>query len=221
MSIEIGKWYKSTDSKSLYYVGGDFFRIVDSYLSYGFNQLGEWSEYRSRTLDGFIEATKEEVEERLTEEAIKRGLKVGATIKSLGEDYTSTIEEYEEYYLDGCPDKGIMWNEFCLGGCFIMKDGIWAEPILVNQEIVNLSPVKSVESLMTEECEGYGLEPTETFYYLKSSHGDNFYKILERVQVKNEYHDWREYVKYMQLGTEKIFHKPTDMFFKEFKRVEV
>ena len=82
-------------------------------------------------------------------------------------------------------------NELMCDGVTILKDGEWK----------------------TKEESDY--------YFLNSSHGENFYKKLEVVQVKNEFHDWREYVKYIQLGTNKVFHKPSEMFYNEFKKVSI
>ena len=82
-------------------------------------------------------------------------------------------------------------NELMCDGVTILKDGEW------------------------------GTKEESDYYFLVSSHGENFYKKLEVVQVKNEFHDWREYVKYIQLGTNKVFHKPSEMFYNEFKKVSI
>lgn len=157
-------WYKTDDTAN-----EEWLAYIDYTKSivWGFNWEGEWFKNDFEEDETNIEnyfAEKEDVFERLTEEAERRGYKGKFTFDS---------------------------NELMCDGVTILKDGEWES------------------------------EEESDYYFLNSSHGENFYKKLEVVQVKNEFHDWREYVKYIQLGTDKVFHKPSEMFYNEFKKVSI
>lgn len=178
------------------------FHDFENNVYYGFNEdSGSWfyNKYEVEESSNSVLASNEEVIQRLTEEAEKRGYKQGVKIKAL------VSGGQLKYKLnDRKPSLNYKNNTFYYGGTLIMKDGVWAEII--------------VESAFKELHEWYS---SEVFYYHKSKHGDNFYRVLEVVDVKNEFHDWRKYVKYQQTGSNLIFHKPEDMFYQEFKKVEV
>lgn len=188
-------WYKDSDiPKWLCY------RDYENDRIYGFNLNNVWFCDTEKDLDLHKEyrASNEEVLQRLTEEAKRRGLVVGKKIKCL--DDGEFWEPQIEHYFIGERDEGFV---FALASAIIMKNGVWTS---IEEE------EEQTENELLPEIK-------EQFYFNQSKHGPNFYRILETIQVKNEYHDWRDYYKYEQLGSGKIFHKPVDMFEKEFKKV--
>lgn len=193
-------WYKDSDiPKWLCY------RDYENGRIYGFNLNNNWfydpehKHEKGLTLHKEYKATDEEVIERLTEEAKRRGLVVGKRIKCLGDG--EIWDPQTEHYFIG---EGCEGFSFGLASAIIMKNGVWT----------SIEEEEQTENEILPEIK-------EQFYFNHSKHGPNFYRILEIIQVKNEYHDWRDYYKYEQLGSGKIFHKPVDMFEKEFKKVEV
>lgn len=71
--IQTGKWYKKSGTGFLFFLQeieeGDF----NNYKAYGFNNSGEWSESKGRSIECFKEiATYEEVVEALEAETIKK-----------------------------------------------------------------------------------------------------------------------------------------------------
>lgn len=78
-----------------------------------------------------------------------------------------------------------------------------------------------IEPTNAKELFETSVEEKQIFYFNKSKHGENFYRKLETLNVKNEHHNWKTYIRYQQLGTNLIFAKPEEMFNKEFKAVYV
>ena len=78
--LEVGKWYKNTDSKSLFCVTG--FRGIN-FKAYGFGGGSANLKWYDNTVFGDtigfnrIPVTPKEVEKALTKEAVKRGFKEG------------------------------------------------------------------------------------------------------------------------------------------------
>lgn len=124
---ELYKWYKYDDG-SLFYVTSEckkghlygYGLDKDSWVYYG-----EEDEYRcvfNNVAKNYkTPATKEEVEERLTQEAIKRGFNVGYESGK----YVYFIHDKDWYYNDKSNtffvrQKNGTWNT-------IMKDGVWLE----------------------------------------------------------------------------------------------
>lgn len=216
-------WYKDSDiPKWLCY------RDYENDRIYGFNLNNVWfcdTEHKhEKELNLYKEyrASNEEVLQRLTEEAKRRGLVVGKKIKCLvdGQFWNPSTGDY---FISKDGNGSFL---FVLDSAVLLKNGVWTEA-KEEDKLENLFEVEEIkkdleESQVEEQTEIEHLpEIKEQFYFNQSKHGPNFYRILETIQVKNEYHDWRDYYKYEQLGSGKIFHKPVDMFEKEFKKVEI
>lgn len=203
-------WYRDLDIPNWL-----CYRDYENDRIYGFNLNNNWfcnTEHKHEkglTLHKEYKATDDEVLQRLTEEAKRRGLVVGKRIKCL--DDGEFWEPQTEHYFIGEGSEGF---SFGLASAIIMKDGVWTE---VEEEEISEKSFEEVE--IKKGLEEFQTEIKEQFYFNQSKHGPNFYRILETIQVKNECHDWRDYYKYEQLGSGKIFHKPVDMFEKEFKKV--
>lgn len=59
----------------------------------------------------------------------------------------------------------------------------------------------------------------EEMYFCQSKYGLHHYKKLYTILVKNEFHDWKDYVVYEQQGSGLVFAKPVDMFNQEFTKL--
>lgn len=131
--MELNKWYKCDDG-TLFYVTSE---CKEGHLyGYGFDSAGSWKynvdeggyrcAFNNVAKNYKTPVTKEEVEERLKQEAIKRGFVKGVEVVCLNEEeYISEIE-FEDYYLDEDCDE-VLWNSFCVDSSVIMKDGVWLE----------------------------------------------------------------------------------------------
>lgn len=129
---ELYKWYKYDDG-SLFYVTSEckkghlygYGLDKDSWV-YHVDEGGNSCVFNNVAKNYKTPATKEEVEERLTQEAIKRGFVKGVKVGCLNlVGYFSEIE-IDCYYLDEDCDE-VFWNTFCVDSSVIMKDGVWLE----------------------------------------------------------------------------------------------
>lgn len=195
-------WYRDSDiPKWLCY------RDYESDRIYGFNLNNNWfcdtqhKHEKGLTLHKEYKATDEEVIERLTEEAKRRGLVVGKKIKCL--DDGEFWEPQTEHYYIGERDEGFV---FGLASAIIMKNGVWTEPTLDN-----LKPLfKGLEMLKEANKNCY-------YFYHSERHGPNFYTKEEVPFHDGE--DWKEdLVVYTQLGSGKKFVTTKERF-KKFKEV--
>lgn len=127
-ALEVGKWYKSTKHQKvlLYYTGKE-------YENYGFSPMGEWTtRVRMKEADIYTEATPEEVETALINEAKKRGYKEGTVINGISENDIKALRcvlaDKMEYYgnvLHGLtPEEHWDRNN---SNPSIFKNGKWAE----------------------------------------------------------------------------------------------
>lgn len=131
--FEVGKWYKSTDCKALYFAK----KVTDLKIeNFGFNYKGEWMELKERTLDDdsykIRLATPQEVEQHLIEEAKKRGLVSGVNCGWI-DDCGFKNEKPNGDYFYNQPFDGLK-----LGYHYIYHAGKWAtilefkdQPILI------------------------------------------------------------------------------------------
>ena len=115
-----GNWYKTTDSKFMVLLT----KYESEYNSYGyyFNTRGEWKGYDDVGLSKCIEATNKEVEQKLIEEAKRRGYKNGSYECMVGIG-TDEVDDDKFFYEDG-----ILWNGVD-GDCCnkIFDKGVWVE----------------------------------------------------------------------------------------------
>ncbi len=111
-------WYKSTIPMHKKYLA---YHDYENNHSFGIGTYGHWINDKNTDFPAcIVPATPEEVEQRLKEEAVKRGFKKGATINNfiLGFENTNYLinEDTFQYYE----------TEIGVGGFKIMKNGVWA-----------------------------------------------------------------------------------------------
>lgn len=132
VKLEVGKWYKSKDSKLLYFI----LEIKDrnNINAYGFDAEGIYnkseSNYEWGTTNNYTEATEQEVFEALKNEAVKRGF---------NSDIPIHIKSRNAYsYLAKPSNSDFFFKNNCLylWEIKIFNKGIWAEiiPTLTKKE---------------------------------------------------------------------------------------
>lgn len=117
-------WYKSPKSRS-YLMYHDF----EKELYYGFNEYGWFYNESKKAMyleESFVLSTDEEAEQRLKEEAVKRGFKEGVIVRNhqrgdreLINFSLENIKYSEKYHIGIYLTTGT--------GTWLMMDGIWAE----------------------------------------------------------------------------------------------
>lgn len=136
--IEVGKWYKSTCSNG---VISYCYCSHPDFTGYGFNSSGEWVEKNIwlKFKESWKEATEKEVEERLIQEAIKRGYKPG-NFKCLGNWDNSgqflkgNAESFT--YEKESPNPNSLWiHNIHTYSLLLFHNGKWAEIIDENKEV--------------------------------------------------------------------------------------
>ena len=128
--LEVGEWYKDLDGKGLYYIT----KIKeDSFWFYGLDVNGNWEDndwYLIKNCN-LSKATKQEIEQTLTEEAKRRGFKKGVKFKCLiSAEVGVLIEDYFLYngsFGRGNSLESAFKNDIINGVLF--KEGQWAEII--------------------------------------------------------------------------------------------
>lgn len=136
-------WYGSTNgSKWMMYI--DF----EKDTKFGLEPAGVWRLDSDSDFGNATKATNEEVLQRLTEEADKRGYKEGVIIdnSNLGfEDRRKITKEIK-------PNQSRVIDDFfILGNWVIMKNGIWADIVADEIEVVEPVNVSEIESLKEEK----------------------------------------------------------------------
>lgn len=124
--LEVGKWYKNT------FFGKSLFCVTEIkedgwYNACGFDHTGCWDSGNWGRINNSNreEATKEEVEQRLIEEAKRRGFKVGVTVVNVDdEDRVREIGILYGFDWDTDFENGLTYDSE-----LIFKDGKWAEII--------------------------------------------------------------------------------------------
>lgn len=130
MTPELNKWYKATDNKFMIYLT----KYKDDNECEGFYFSGLNGEYMGFCDDlGFrrcILATKQEIEQALTDEAKRRGFKEGIRVKLFDSMYDiSTLNNGEFTYQKDYNRFGIRGGDSCGSFAVLFKDGQWAEII--------------------------------------------------------------------------------------------
>lgn len=145
--IEVGKWYIGFD-KSLNRLDERFLGFITQinendikgarFEYYGFNARGEWRDKDYYLLeDDIIEATEQEVTERLIEEANRRGFVNGAKfhpIFNVKEKIRKEVCICNGEYFSNFPNQ-LSANLSGVFGQLIMLDGKWADIIDENKEV--------------------------------------------------------------------------------------
>ncbi|WP_313266535.1 hypothetical protein [Sphingobacterium sp.] len=126
-SMEVGKWYTYQPNKTMFHVVS----IDKSVFAYGIDFEGNWNKVCNLMGIDEIgnsdirEATKEEIENALVEEAVKRGFSKGVSFNSPNGKYTYTaINNKFEFIIDDPTYQRLM-----IGDHAIMVNGKWAEII--------------------------------------------------------------------------------------------
>lgn len=121
--LEVGKWYFSQiDENLLVY-------IVDKESRFGISKYNTWFDtmecFENLENDGYTEATPQEVEKVLIEEANRRGFGFGVTINH-GHLSINYRKEDLHIPLHRSFEFNEKYNSLWLGGIVIFKDGQWA-----------------------------------------------------------------------------------------------
>lgn len=135
--IEVGKWYKGNNNrckKALFFCTG--FNNSSKPLGYGFDVYGDWCDLDDVTWTSEVtEATLEEVEQRLIEEAKRIGFVKGAKIKGIGinKDISNVCNSPINGNFKFFSDSNILDSEYGTGHVF--NNGKWAEIIDEKSEL--------------------------------------------------------------------------------------
>src|SRR5690606_33642783 len=160
--------------------------------------------------NNFIEASNEEVEQRLREEADKRGFKVGAKFlgcQGIDKDMQTTIDILK--YIP--PEKDLDYGLHC-GNSWIYFRGQWGE--VVEDTYAGCNGFK-------EEVVCDNLNGNTTYYFHNSKkYGANFYEVLKEIQSRVG-DEWKTFVIYKQLGSGLEFSREKEEFYNKFKQVYV
>ena len=134
LGLKVGEWYKKKDYGDLMFYFNGKYTNKNNVDNYGFDYNGIFQEVigvHKHEVNEYYEATKQEIEQALTNEAKRRGFKQGVKFKCL---ITHKIGEMIEDYLlmNGCFGRdnsleSAFKNDIINGVLF--KDGVWAEII--------------------------------------------------------------------------------------------
>lgn len=124
--IEVGKWYKHKDGS---YPNWLVFNGGEDSLTYGFTAAGDWdTDFKVWYIKEWgVEATREEVEKRLIEEAKIRGYREGIDVDSAQTGKKYTINGKVRFLFDR--------NVLCFDNVTIFFEGKWADIIDEKAEI--------------------------------------------------------------------------------------
>ena len=133
--LEVGKWYKMKGV--IHFLCNFNGNIGNNGNSYGFNLNGEWMDNSMcfHNSDTYVEATPEEVESALINEAKKRGYKEGVRIKGLESGYSRIIPDGKFEFLSHNLLRFGSINE----GYDIFKYGKWAEILPQEKTVVPMA----------------------------------------------------------------------------------
>ena len=133
--LEIGKWYKY--KLALFYVTNKRSNNANYYNVFGFDVDGNWMTDNAATYfdENYIEATPEEVESALINEAKKRGYKGGITCAFGKGAYNMMIRENEIRWVPDWQDKGAL----CMGMNVIFTQGNWAEILPQEKTVIPMA----------------------------------------------------------------------------------
>ena len=138
--LEVGKWYKMKgDIHFLCNFNGN---IGNNGNSYGFNRTGKWMDNSMcfHNSDTYVEATPEEVESALINEAKKRGFKLGVKVVGLYNDgsphqITDFIINKDDFTYKTL-DNALVCNKL---GFRIFAKGKWAEILSQEKTVVPIA----------------------------------------------------------------------------------
>lgn len=124
--LEVGRWYKHNSTEALIcYQGNE--------KSYGISNWGHWSNgYYAANALLWREATTEEIESALINEAKKKGYKKG-NFKCLVERECEFNKNTHEWSFQ---QNGLFTAPFGKGGSCLFQDGIWAEILPTEKTVI-------------------------------------------------------------------------------------
>ena len=134
--LEVGKWYKMKgETHFLCNFNGN---IGNNGNSNGFNLRGEWMDNSMcfHNSDTYVEATPEEVESALINEAKKRGYKGGIKLSPLESCSNAIDTEKEDVYSYIPKVSHYIGNRLQLNGTGIYQDGKWAQILPQKKTVV-------------------------------------------------------------------------------------
>ena len=129
LGLKVGEWYKDLNDKGLYYMTEI---KEDGFYFLGFDTIGDWEVNDWYLTNNCVlsKATKQEIEQALTNEAKRRGFKEGIRVKLFDSMYDiSTFNNGEFTYQKDYNRFGIRGGDSCGSFAVLFKDGQWAEII--------------------------------------------------------------------------------------------
>lgn len=129
LGLKVGEWYKDLNDKGLYYMTEI---KEDRFYFLGFDTIGDWEVNDWYLTNNCVlsKATKQEIEQALTNEAKRRGFKEGIRVKLFDSMYDiSTFNNGEFTYQKDYNRFGIRGGDSCGSFAVLFKDGQWAEII--------------------------------------------------------------------------------------------
>ena len=150
--LEVGKWYKMKgDTHFLCNFNGN---IGNNGNSYGFNLKGEWMDNSMcfHNSDTYVEATPEEVETALVNEAKKRGFEVGVKFENMNNKFIQTIIS-KPYFSEISNTLHVKspkedWDKGNSNPC-IFNNGTWAEILQTPNDVIKVIETYGKDKLIT------------------------------------------------------------------------
>jgi len=143
--LEVGKWYKFPSlgyGKLMFLFNGNY----GNQVTYGFSSSGKWlNTIGVHKCDYYVEATHEEVEQALIEEAERRGFKKGVKVKTL--IYEPNVVELSSNNFDW----DFINKEYHLRdseGESIFHNGVWAE--IIDEKAELKQEIEDLENKLKE-----------------------------------------------------------------------
>ena len=133
LGLKVGEWYKKKDYGDLMFYFNGKYTNKNNVDNYGFDYNGIFQEVigvHKHEVNEYYEATKQEIEQALTNEAKRRGFKEGIRVKLFDSMYDiSTLNNGEFTYQKDYNRFGIRGGDSCGSFAVLFKDGQWAEII--------------------------------------------------------------------------------------------
>lgn len=142
--MEVGEWYKDLDGKGLYCIT----KIKEnSFWFYGLDVNGNWEDndwYLIKNCN-LIKATKQEIEQALIDEAIRRGFKEGVKFKNMYSHEPKILNGIFVYIKE--QNKLMVKDGFCNDYDIFVK-GQWAE--IIDEKAELKQEIKELEVKLQE-----------------------------------------------------------------------
>ena len=141
--LEVGKWYKRPHNSALFYVT-EILNIDSNHCKvFGFDNVGKWMPENAKTFpDNDFEATPEQIESALINEAKKRGYREGVKC-SFGIAKSKRTISTNEIIFDTNYGNNV---GLCMGMNVIFRDGKWAEIIPEETKVITMDKAVKILS---------------------------------------------------------------------------